>query len=69
MAKDVQIIPAESKLRQKAVNSNVGTDLEMTPEQLAQLDKVIRASAAKLAADADRRRRNEPFDGNEKRKN
>ncbi len=69
MAKDVQIIPAQTKLRQKAVNSTVGTDLEMSPEQLAQLDKVIRASATKLAADADRRRGKEPFDGNEKRRN
>lgn len=69
MAKDVQIIPAQTSLRKRVVNSRVGTDLEMTPEQLAQLDKVIRASETGFTTETDRRCTSKPFDGNEKRSN
>jgi hypothetical protein len=69
MAKDVQIIPANTDLRQKAVNSKAGIDVNPGPETLAELDRVILSSSGPTIPTPDRRRRTLPFHGADKRRN
>lgn len=52
MAKNVQVIPAQKDLRQKAVNSKVGVDVAMTPADIEALDQVIQESKDEFVVEA-----------------
>ena len=52
MARNVQIIPAQTELRQKAVNSTTGVDIALTPTELDKLEAVIQESKDEFVIEA-----------------